>query len=554
MQAQLGAIAREYALPSSTGLILYLVTSPQSPSLETSDEPGPRLSEDIWKHLWTRVVRAEQHDDGHIPSRSQTPQTAHSPLILRLAPAARSTPFLGQEQTPRPLLALAAEITPAQPASPTSSRAHTPHPPLPTPTAPSTPSSSSDQQSSHKSAPASVAPSEPGTPDTSVDDSGLRANFLDLPGLSSPSLIPILAKVEFDIDRRKAAWYEPWVRSRRVNHAKRTESRKGVRTRDAEAEVGEAAAEAVHAPIELLTGKTRTLDPFGLRDGTKDVEIEAAEEGEEERVEQDEVEQDEVGQEQEQGDDGYARLSESPDGVNSDSDSDVDDFNEEDATARVNSSLVAAPDHDPLADVFGTDEETWADIHAASANAHKYDNPDIVSLALTAAELTALPDDLEEDFDEVGSTQEEDDVLELLEKMGKPNLAISIPTSEAEPEVITKRSSSPSVNGTRKVPPPLVLKPMAQDEPPQAILTGRDTSVDTPRLAYRSEGPDHSGSERGDDGDDLDDMDELDRFAARVRNPAESDKRVGAVFDDLDLGLDPTEDVSDLRVGLAPPS
>ncbi len=511
LNAQLGAIAREYALPSSTGLILYLVTSPQSPSPNSIDEPGPRLSEDIWKHLWTRVVRAEQRDDGLMPSRSPTPHTPHAPLILRLAPAARSTPFLAQEQTTHlpPLI-----NTPTEPLPPLLS-SNVPQPTYPTTTTPSTPSTSSDRQSNNKSAPPSISQSEPGTPDTSVDDSGLRANFLDLPGLNSPSLIPILAKVEFDIDRRKAAWYEPWVRSRKVNHAKRAQSRTGSRNQETDGndEV------RVHAPIELLTGKAKKDVPFGLLADAKEAQSEA------------EAERQDEGQAE---DAGYARLSESPDEINSDSDSDTEDFNE-DATARISASLVGKPD--PLADVFGTDEDTWTEIRAENGGLHRPDDPNVVNLALTAAELIALPNDLSEELDdETRSTKEEDDVLEMLDMMGKHKLAISIPSPEKD---VIKRTSSPSVNGARKIPPPLVLKTKDQIMSPSvAAMNIHDSSVDTPRLAYRSEMSDHSASEHEDD------MDDLDKFTTRVRSPAESDKRGGAVFDDLDLGLDPTEDVS----------
>ncbi|KAK7026179.1 hypothetical protein R3P38DRAFT_1024447 [Favolaschia claudopus] len=79
LQSQLGAIAKEYALPSTAGLILYLVSQPRSSSSSStrspppsersfpdpddpddpSEEPGPRLSEEIWRHLWTRVVKSE---------------------------------------------------------------------------------------------------------------------------------------------------------------------------------------------------------------------------------------------------------------------------------------------------------------------------------------------------------------------------------------------------------------------------------------------------------------------------------------------------------------
>ena len=144
-QSQLWAIAKEYALPSTTGILLFLVDD---------SGQGPRLSEDIWKHLWSRVSKEE-----NLTSRS-------SPQLIR------------------PL------ISSAYPS-------------------PSTPSSGSRF----------TAVSEPETPATSPED---RANSLDLPGLASPSIIPVLAKVEFDIDTKKAGWFEPWLRSRL---RKRAESR-----------------------------------------------------------------------------------------------------------------------------------------------------------------------------------------------------------------------------------------------------------------------------------------------------------------------------------------
>lgn len=511
LQSQLGAIAKEYALPSSVGLVLYLVTSaPQSPGSQASDyvgEPGPRLSEDIWKHLWTRVLRTEQRDDMLMTSRSPTPQTPHTPrTLLMLEPAARSTPFLPQENlgSLRPFLA-----SPGEPL-----QTHAPQPTYPiTTTSPSTPSSISDRRSNNKSAPpssTSISLSEPDTPDTSVEDSGLQPNFLDLPGLNSPSLIPILAKVEFDIDRRKAAWYEPWIRSRKVNHAKRTESRKGSRSQESD-------EPREHVPIELLTGKKNKLDPFGLLPSEPfDAEVK--------REVQQEV------QEQEEPlvlEEGYARLSESPDEINSDSDSDTEDFGE-DATARV-SSLAGGKD--PLDEVFGTDADTWADIHAESGGPRSFDNPNIVNLALTAEALEALPSprDLEDDAQ---STKEEDDVLDMLDMMSKPSLAISIPSPPKD-----KRLSSPIVANGRKVPPPLVLKPKDKSGatiiPAPTPLKSADSLNDT-HLAYLGdETPEHEEN----------DTVEYEEYT-RIRSPTESDKRGGAVFDDLDLGLEPSEEVS----------
>ncbi len=204
LQGQLWAIAKEYALPSTAGMILYLVSSAPSPnpgtSLTTPDEPGPRLSEDIWKHLWTRVAKFETESFSH----AITPNAAAglgfgypgppSPLFPQ--------PLLPSPNTLRPLL------------SPNRIAPHSFPPPL-TPTT-STASSNPSTQATFSE----TSQSEVDSPDSSIP-SDSRATTLDLPGLTSPSVIPILAKVEFDIDKRRAAWYGPWIRSRKLNHQKR---------------------------------------------------------------------------------------------------------------------------------------------------------------------------------------------------------------------------------------------------------------------------------------------------------------------------------------------
>ena len=497
LQAQLGAIAKEYALPSTTGLILYIISTPttNSPSQppDEMNEPGPRLSEDIWKHLWTRVLRIEQRDDLLMPSPVPSPNFA--PQLLGLGAATRSTPFLPQENSGhlRPFIASLGQ----------------PHAPQPHYTPPSEASSLSDIRSMNKSAPPSsesISPSEPDTPDTSVDESAMRANSIDLPGLTSPSLIPILAKVEFDIDRRKAGWYAPWIRSRQVNHAKRTGNRKSSKNRenDADDEPGD------HVPIELLTGKEE-LKRFSRTSVQDEIQMDG----------------DEVG--------GYAPLSESPEEVDSDSDSADDGDYCDDATARV-SSLTGGKD--PLDDVFGTDADTWADIHASNGEESKSQDPHIVQLALTGAELVALPN--QEDFDDDNiSTKEEDDVRELLDLMSRPDLVISIPS----PPKNKRSSSSIGINGTRKnLPPPLVLVhkdkpggPVISATPSTSSLIPTPLSSNSANLEYLGKSSPEGGNEPTED--------ELDEFI-KIRSPEESEKRGGAVFDDLDLGLDPTEDVS----------
>lgn len=202
LQSQLWAIAREYALPSTAGLVLYLVDAnqrrelPSGPDVDDDIEPGPRLSEDIWKHIWTRVLKAEQRDEHPLlPSRSL------SPLSLGM----RSTPHLPRARTTS-LSTSESETLPAQSF------------PYPSPSTPSSIRSISKWNGQ----------SDIDTPGTSIADDD--SEQLHLPGLTSSSLIPILAKVEFDIDQRKATWFEPWLRSRRMNHAKRTQSRKGSST------------------------------------------------------------------------------------------------------------------------------------------------------------------------------------------------------------------------------------------------------------------------------------------------------------------------------------
>ncbi|KAG8219433.1 hypothetical protein J3R82DRAFT_358 [Butyriboletus roseoflavus] len=396
LQAQLVVIAREYALPSTMGIVLYLVTSsPQSrqnspvpflsPSFgDTSEgEPGPRLSEGIWKHIWTRVLRAEREEVIAL-SRSVTP----NPFGLGLAVEPN-----GPSRSLRPL------VTPT--------RAEQPSPfayPI-TPSSTSTASSASDIRSHEKSADPSSPYSGPDTPDTSrSSDHG--PPDIELPGLNSPSIIPILAKVEFDIDRRKATWYEPWVRSRRMKRMDGCSSHRfdyRSRTLDSSGSVDEK-----RAPYDLKLVRRMQKPPF-LRSQDDSDEEEQLNNGE------------------------YAPLSESPD---------------TDAAACMTSAMGP----DPLGDVFGTDAETWTGIHTESDGVRrKVNNPNVVELALDAASLTALSGQRQEE----GEANDVDEVRDIMRRTSRPPLNVSIPNSAEY-----KRRSSPStVVGKRPMPPPLVLVP-----------------------------------------------------------------------------------------------
>lgn len=211
LQTQLWAIAKEYALPSTAGMILYLVNSSPSratsPSLvgspvDPNEEPGPRLSEEIWKHLWTRIAKVEQ-DSFRAPSPH--PIGLGIPTGAHFSPMPNTDSISATDSTQsalRPLISAGRAFPQPQ-------------------TTPITPNSSTHSSSSDQHNPSSsTSPSDCDTPDTSYP-SGSQADSLELPGLLSSSIIPILAKVEFDVDRRKATWYDPWVRSRKSSHKKR---------------------------------------------------------------------------------------------------------------------------------------------------------------------------------------------------------------------------------------------------------------------------------------------------------------------------------------------
>ncbi|KAG9313986.1 hypothetical protein JVU11DRAFT_4762 [Chiua virens] len=457
LQAQLVVIAREYALPSTMGIVLYLVSaSPQNgdnspmhyPSPTFCDagggEPGPRLSEEIWKHIWSRVLRAER-DEVIALSRSGTP----NPLGLGLSVGPN-----GPSQSLRPLVT-------------TPTRTEQPRPlayPI-TPSSTSTGSSISDNRSHDKSAGASSSHSEPDTPDTSPSsDHGLPS--IELPGLNSASIIPILAKVEFDIDRRNASWYEPWVRSRRM---KRTESRSShrsvsrTRTLDSSNSTDEK-----RAPHDLKLVQRMQKPPF-LRSQEDSDDGEQLEDG------------------------GYALLSESS--------------NPDPAT-----SMTSTMNHDSLGDVFGTDAETWTEIRTESVGVRrKVNNPNVVELALDATSLATLP---EQGQEEDAAANDVDEVRDIIRRMSRPPLSVTIPNSSE----CKRKSSSSTTSGRRPTPSPLVLVPKS---PTNSVIEGTTDSADFRNKEGVSQ--------------------ELEQEYQRLRSYSE-EKRVGTVFEDLDLGLDLGDD------------
>ena len=226
-------------------MILYLVSSASDTTSTAPDEPGPRLSEDIWKHLWARVAKFETESYSHAI-------TSNTTVGLGFSYGGPPSPLFPQPpSTLRPLLS-------SNHVAPQSF-------PLPlTPTG-STASSNPPTQATFSE----PSQSEVDSPDSSLP-SDSRAATLDLPGLTSPSIIPILAKIEFDIDKGRAPWYGPWIRSRKLNHQKRencarTSSESGTSPISEGASQGGSEGDALKAaPLPLKLVDRRAIPRFLL--------------------------------------------------------------------------------------------------------------------------------------------------------------------------------------------------------------------------------------------------------------------------------------------------
>ncbi|KAI0639918.1 hypothetical protein C8Q77DRAFT_1069770 [Trametes polyzona] len=487
LQSQLAAIAKEYALPSTVGLVLYLINSSAAAQAnmrlgnmadDDDDVPGPRLSEDIWRHIWVRVLKAEREETSSSAARTKglgfgTPAAQSSPSLLQ--------DVMSNQSSLRPLL----------------SPMRTETPQLMTPSPSTTASHSAISSRSDLDSPESA---------TSVSDGG-NADDVPLPGLSSPALIPILAKVEFDIDRKKAPWYDRWKRSRRAQHAKRAESRLDTRRRaasrageesGAEGEGEEEGEEGARKPAVALRLVNRLQAtekaPAHLRPRNGRL---LGPDGDEE--------------------DEYAQLPDS-DGE--------DEGDEGEATARYGPGSVSG---DPLADVFGTDAETWADIRAENASqkdAKRSANPNVVDLALDGAALSALPDPME-DGERRQEVNDEEEIAELLKRGSRPQLSVAIPAS---PPQEPRRASQGSVRSRKHVPPALNLAPSL----PTAATPADAASA---QLAYLSGENTPSSSEFAKPSDDEGPSDGETTHKPMRRSPLD-EKREGVFYDDLNLGLE----------------
>ena len=499
---QLMAIAKEYALPSTLGLVLYLVSSIPGPNTvnptpnrdatlqEWEDEgQGPRISEAIWKHIWIRILKVESGDSGPFSSRAGTPDVG----------------FIASQSSPS-LLDSATLTSSLKPLVSTSRLEILTNPGYPITPSPTTPSSSvfdlNNRSHSRLRSATALSLTAPIDRESSsspaLTEPSPNPGAIDLPGLHSNSFIPVLAKVEFVIDQARATWYEPWLRSRRLNHAKRAESR----ARGASFNNGETSEDDRRAPINLhLVDKAQAEAdvPGFLRKNEDYLQLE-------------DNDDDLSGRTKEEG--------ESP----LDGDDDDDELDDDEITAQFPPVPGAK---DPLADVFGTDADAWAEIHADNRPVRKSD-PNVMELALDGAALSEEP--LLEEND-IPQPNDDEEVKDLWEDQSRPRLSLTIPASPPSPALDT--------SNRRAAPPPLNLSaatPMSGLGLPMILTSPLPSSGDeSASLAYLKDGTPSEGAFAASQGEELT-LEVTEAEEEVARGPLQ-DKRDGAFFEDLDLGL-----------------
>lgn len=315
------------------------------------------------------------------------------------------------------------------------------------------------------------------------------------------------------IDQAKATWYDPWLRSRRLNHAKRAESR----ARGFSFNNGEVSEDDRKAPINLrLVDKAQAeADVPGFLRKNEDYF----------RLEDDDEDDEATRRTKEEG---YSQL---------EGDEDDDELDDDEITAQFPPVPGAK---DPLADVFGTDADTWAGIHADNRPVRR-PNPNVVDLALDGAALA------EEPFPEENDTPQptdEEEVKSVWKDQSRPRLSVTIPNSPPNPalDASNRKSAPPPLNLSAVNPGSALGLPLILTSP---LPSSGDESAS---LAYLKDGTPSEGVFTTGQGEQL--TLEITEAEEEVTRAPFQDKRDGAFFEDLDLGL--SFDVDDAVNGIPP--
>lgn len=212
LPSQLTAIAREYSLPSTQGLVVYLldikhdVLGDEGQSIG-EEWLGPRIGEESWRLLWTGMLRAERETfERTMALQRQALSPSPSPAPAPGLPPSGSTPsdLANGDSSPAEsvgsLPASSGEASPQLPVNPP--RSATLRPLL-------------TEQLQQEAAQRASSPFFSHTrSETMRSDSPSVSSIKTTTSAVSPLLpsLPIVGKIEFDIDRTKATWYDNWAK------------------------------------------------------------------------------------------------------------------------------------------------------------------------------------------------------------------------------------------------------------------------------------------------------------------------------------------------------
>lgn len=415
------------------------------------------------------------------------------------------------------------------------------------------PSESESTYDSH-----SLPPSSPSFGAASINGHGMGGSVGNLPAtafnFTNMSPLPILAKVEFDIDKRKAPWYEPWRQRRRQRvESNASTSSAAVSTRELVLGHGRRKSGGIEEVKRRLVGTTHIPPPAKAQ-----VEIHRPKPQAAFVMQIDQEDESEYGDEEPgfggspggysqlpDADEEEDRLKTSPltgralrrestipldfevvvpkdDGAPEESDNEEQDADpavtrvsivkeqeeqeedsdyEEEAVVMDGEQLLREG-NDPLADVFPSDEQTWAQMAndglPDADGRHTPEQPIIPDFSLGGLMVPPSTTHQEEALDSGISDFDDDnpeDVIALWKAKHEPildtraqtlpvhppaNVDKSLPPSPTEPHLLPQ-----SGHTARPVPPPLVLTP---SNSPQVIIAppsaGLEPSQGRSYLAY----------------------------------------------------------------------
>ncbi|KDQ14008.1 hypothetical protein BOTBODRAFT_33119 [Botryobasidium botryosum FD-172 SS1] len=414
LQGQLGAIAREYGLPSTGGMVVYLLDMKDGDE-GVEDFIGPRISSEAWHMLWNRVINMDREETARVLGLPSSIRSTTSPTPASVLGTPQSTTTELEREAPSRTQSQSQSVEGEIVASPASEKDLSPsnlskgedHDTTTTTNSTSNSPSTSASQTSNPAIP--IVPLRPlRTAQSTISDastpnslfahrpsfSNSSRSITSSPSTSVPSSIipslPVVGKIEFDIDTKKAPWYEHWCQ-RSWNPRLRNINGSGGEGGSPLSAVGAGGGLAGGLYPLTLPLRPRTMSPqpgharqrsLPLNDaasasGSRFKFGKRGEEGREDgdagmrepawRYEKDLVPRSrsrtksrfERGRERELGsrNGGYAQLD--------DSDENGDDEEDDDSEFADSARRRRRRGGDPLGGMFPPDEETWMELHNA---------------------------------------------------------------------------------------------------------------------------------------------------------------------------------------------